>query len=271
MTFGEIEIAPGYHALDLLRRGSLLDVYDCWSLERRCRCVVKMVRPDRAGDARAQRRLLREGSLLRRLAHPHIVRVFDVLRAPRPVVVLETVTGATLAHLLTRYPRGLGAADVAVLGLQLASAIQYLHSQHVLHLDLKPSNIIVAGDQVKVLDLDIARPPGRGRGEGTRQYMAPEQARRDMLTSATDVWALGVVLFEATTGKLPFSFVNEYDHPQLTQRARAIRRYRRGIPQALTTAIEAALRPEPVDRPSIDQLAQTLATLIDDSSAWLAA
>src|ERR1051326_445217 len=92
----ETEIAPGYRVYELLRSGSLLDVYDCWSVQRRCRCVVKVIRPERAHEAHARRRLLREGRLLRRLAHPHLVRVFEVIERPRTAVVLETLGGGTL-------------------------------------------------------------------------------------------------------------------------------------------------------------------------------
>src|SRR5690242_5153694 len=91
---------PGYHVVEHLRRGSLMDVYDCWSVERRCRCVVKVLRPDRSQDQHASRRLVREGRLLQRLVHPHLVRAYEIVRQPRPALVLETLTGATLGYLL---------------------------------------------------------------------------------------------------------------------------------------------------------------------------
>lgn len=262
------EIAPGYRVNALLRSSSVLDVYDCWSVQRRCRCVVKTIRPDRANEVRVQRRLLREGRILRRLAHPHIVRVYDVLERPRTAVVLETLGGATLSHLLQLSPRGFGPADVAVLGMQLCSALQYLHSNGILHLDLKPSNIVVDNGQAKVLDLDIARPPGRGRGEGTRQYMAPEQVRRGFLTAATDVWAIGAVLFQAATGKLPFEFGAQPRHPQVACAAQPVRRYRRRLPVSLSGVIDAALDANAARRPTIDEVAQSLSTLLGDGPHW---
>jgi eukaryotic-like serine/threonine-protein kinase len=199
-------LAPGYRVLGHLHRSSHVDVYDVWSTERHARCVAKLLGPERADDPSARRRLLREGRLLSRLSHPHIVRAYAVLAEPRPALILETLTGATLAYLVAQSKGGLGARGVAVLGLQLCSAIDYLHSQGVLHLDLKPSNIVAENGLARVIDLDIARAPGRGHGEGTRQYMAPEQARRAELTPATDVWGIGAVLFEATAGRRPFDF-----------------------------------------------------------------
>jgi serine/threonine protein kinase len=264
LSAGE-EIAPGYRVIGLLRRGALLDVYDCWSTLRQCRCVLKV---GRTSDPRTQRRLLREGRLLRRLVHPHMVRVYDVLTEPRPALVLETLTGATLSHQIHATPRGLGAADVAALGLHLCSAVQYLHANRILHLDLKPSNIIVDGGVARILDLEIARSPGRGRGEGTRQYMAPEQVQSAALGPKTDVWGLGMVLFEAATGRLPFDFSVATAYPQIAAQAESVRRCRPRLSRALVCAIDSALEPDPSRRPTVDELAIMLSTLVEDAPAW---
>jgi len=255
------ELAPGYRVLDHIRRGSHLDVYDVWSTERRARCVAKVLRPERANNRSDTRRLLREGHLLARLSHPHIVRAYAVLRAPQPTLILETLTGATLAHLIARAPRGLGVMDVAILGLQLCSAVGYLHERQILHLDLKPSNIVAETGRAKLLDLDIARRPGRGRGEGTRQYMAPEQVRRGTLCAATDVWGVGMVLFEALTGRLAFE--NEVSYPQLEDRATKVRSIRPRAPTILAEVIDTTLQPEPADRPSVDAVARKLGLLVE--------
>jgi serine/threonine protein kinase len=264
----EAVCVPGYHVVEHLRRGSLMDVYDCWSVERRCRCVVKVLRPDHSQDQHALRRLVREGRLLQRLVHPHLVRAYEIVRQPRPALVLETLTGATLGYLLEHSPRGLGPADVAVLGIQLCSAVQYLHTNGILHLDLKPSNIIADGGLAKVLDLDIARPPGRGRGEGTRHYMAPEQVRREHLGPSADVWGIGVVLFEALTRRLPFEFDATVDYPQVEARAQRVRKCRPSVPPALAAVIDAALEPLPEARPTVDALAEMLVNLVPGAPAW---
>jgi serine/threonine protein kinase len=261
-------LAPGYRVLDHLRRSSHVDVYDVWSTERRARCVAKVLSPEHAEHPSARRRLLREGRLLARLNHPHIVRAYAILPEPRPALILETLTGATLAYVIAQSNSGLSARDVAVLGLQLCSAIKYLHDKQVLHLDLKPSNIVAERGLARVIDLDIARAPGRGRGEGTRQYMAPEQVQRGGLGPATDVWGIGAVLFEAATGQLPFDFTCGEAFPQVKQRAANVRRAKRRVPTALAEVIDAALEPNAADRPRVEGVARYLCELVDDAPAW---
>lgn len=263
-------LPDGYRVLEHLRRGAVLDVYDVWSEERACRCVAKVLRADRLADARARRRLLREGRMLLRLSHPHIVRAYGVFKTPVPAIIMETLTGATLSQVIADHPPGLPTRDVAVLGLHLCSAIQYMHRQNILHLDLKPSNIVCQQGVAKVLDLDIARPPGRAPRHGTREYMAPEQIQARPLTSATDVWAIGTVLFEAATAHLPFDFSpgasgdvafnsaapDDRTYPQLTRPAANLPR-RRGRTD-LATILAQTLRPVPEHRPTIPALAAAL-------------
>jgi eukaryotic-like serine/threonine-protein kinase len=250
------EVLPGYRVVEHLRRGSALDVYDVWSTQRQCSCIAKVIRPDRIDNPAVRRRLLTEGRLLMRLAHPHIVRAYELHQRPQPALILETLTGATLDCLLEGAPRGLGAADVAILGLQLISAVHYLHINGVLHLDLKPSNIVAEGSATKLLDLDIAQAPGRSRGWGTRRYMAPEQMRGNHVTAATDVWGIGMVLFEVLTGRHPF------DGPARTPPRIA---FRRGVPAGLRCALTQALDPEPANRPTLEQLTTVLRALLSDA------
>jgi serine/threonine protein kinase len=256
-------IAPGYEVVEHLRRGHRLDVYDVWSDERDCRCVAKALRPDRLDDARARQALIVEGRLLLSLAHPHIVRAFDLVLEPIPVLVLETLTGNTLAEMIRGSHRRLALGELAWLGIHLCSAMHYLHGRGFLHLDLKPSNIISEDRKARVLDLSIARPPGRGRkGVGTRVYMAPEQARGDVLTSATDVWGIGAVLYEAATGRRPFSGNGHGPkYPQLSRRADPVRVHRRA-PHAFAATIDACLEPEPHKRPRLDELPEVLDSLV---------
>lgn len=283
-------LAPGYEVVEHLSRGRSMDVYDTWSHERRCRVVTKTLRPDRVDDEQARRRLLREGRLLRRLAHPHIVRAYETVPGPPPVVVLETLTGATLACLLDESTDAwLPLDQLGFLGVQLCSAVGYLHRHGFLHLDLKPSNIVAQDSGAKIIDLSIARRPGRARpGVGTSGYMAPEQVLGEDLTPAADVWGVGVVLFEAATGQEPFEpkgsapfapatggrdvtgGTDDSDddrstaerNPQIARPAPPVRSLRR-VSRPLAAVIGACLQREPALRPSVDGLSRELQRLLD--------
>jgi serine/threonine protein kinase len=259
---GEI-IAPGYEAIAHLHRSNNFDVYDAWSAERASRCIAKTPIPDLIEDRKLTRGLFREGRLLRKLTHPHIVRAYETIRAPRPVLILETLTGATLSYLIDTAPRRLPLTDIAHLGLHLCSAVHYLHRHGILHLDLKPSNIVSECQRAKILDLSIARPPGRDKkGAGTRNYMAPEQACGDYLGPAADVWGIGAVLFEAATGELPFGAPDDEDrYEQLERRAEPVRSYRR-VPAAFNGLVGSCLEPEPARRPTLEELADALRELV---------
>jgi serine/threonine protein kinase len=251
-------IGPGYAVEAHLNRSNVLDVYDAWDDERECRCVVKTLRPDRLWDADARRALLAEGALLQRMTHPGIVRGYATLRLPRPVVAMETLTGETLAHLVDRRTRPLGARELAFLGLQLSSALGYLHRHGVVHLDLKPSNIVAEAGRAKLIDLSVAQAPGKvTAGTGTWCYLAPEQARGGLVGAPADVWGIGVVLWEAACGDTPFAD-EEVEYPQLAQRAPALGSMRR-LPDTLSDVVDRCLDPDPSARPSIADLREALA------------
>ena len=255
-------LAPGYEVIAHMIRSNNLDVYDAWSEERACRVIAKTPRPDRLEDRRTVHALMREGHLLKKFTHPHIVRAYEVSKEPQPVVILETLTGATLAYLIDTRPRRLAISEIVHLGLHLCSALHYIHRQGVLHLDLKPSNIISESWLAKIIDLSIARSPGQGEeGTGTDQYMAPEQVTGDHLSPATDVWGVGAVLWEAATGEEPFNAEDEDDeepgYEQLERRIDPIRSYRR-VPAAFASLVESCLEPDPAGRPTIEELMKGL-------------
>jgi len=248
-------LAPGYEALEHLSRGRALDVYEVWSEERECRCVAKLVRPDRLSDPGPRRRLRNEGRLLLSLTHPHVVRAYELIERPHPVLMLEAIEGETVAHMVASRRRRLPAPELAALGLHLCSALGYLHRHGWLHLDLKPANVIVDGGLAKLIDLSIVRRPGRARGGiGTRRYMAPEQLNGGRLTEATDVWGLGAVLFEVATGS------RELERPVAA---------RRRLPRPVADALDDCLEPDPGARPSLGELTSALeaAAPVDDASA----
>ena len=278
-------LAPGYVIVAHLHQSNNYDVYDVFSEERACRCIAKTQRRDLLDREEARNALLREGDLLRDLTHPHVARLYDTIRDPHPVLVMEMLTGETLAHLIDTSPRRLALKDVAHLGLHLCSALHYLHGRGILHMDLKPSNVVSERGLAKILDLSIAQPPGPARkGAGTVQYMAPEQVTGDHAGPAADVWGLGAVLFEAATAEPPFNAEDEETYPdgdtspsgtsssgtwtdagaedyeQVSGRADPVRVHRR-VPAAFDALIAACLDPDPSARPTVANLANTLRAL----------
>jgi serine/threonine protein kinase len=284
-------LAPGYTILAHLHQSNNFDVYDVFSEERACRCIAKTPRQDLLESERVADRLLREGSLLGGLTHPHLARLYEVVEGPPVALILETLTGETLAHLIDTNLRRLPLREVAHLGLHLCSAVHYLHGRGILHLDLKPSNIVSERGLAKILDLSIAHPPGPTRaGAGTTQYMAPEQVTGGEVDAATDVWGIGAVLFETTTAEVPFNAEYEEtgydddptdeagtdgwtstggtgtglgdpeDYEQLTRRADPVRAHRR-VPAAFNDIVARCLDPDPGARPTVAELMGTLRAL----------
>lgn len=279
-------LAAGYRVIEHLSRGTDLDVYDAWSEEREARCVLKTLRPDRVAAMGRRSSLRLEGGRLRRLSHPHLVRAYEMVESlwhESPVVVLETLSGETLAHLMDRLSdsgRRMSPGDAAQLGMQLCAMAGYLHRNGLLHLDLKPGNIVVETGRAIVIDLSIARPPGRAPGgRGTEGYMAPEQVRGGELSGAADVWAIGTILFEGLVGRLPL------DKPSAQTQGRSgavicrpgavglgppVGSLRR-LPHAMASIIDACLEPRPADRPTAPEVRATLAHLVAEESAVAAA
>jgi len=253
-------LCRGYRALRLLRRGHALDVYDAWSEERGCRCIAKAVRSDLLRDRETRLSLFLEARLLLRLSHPHLVRAYELVRGPRPTLVLETLTGATLSRLISDHPRGLPARDVMFLGLHLASALGYLHATGYLHLDVKPSNVVSQAGTAKLIDLSLADRIGRRLpGVGTPGYMSPEQIEGRPLTAATDVWGLGCVLYDAARGRPAFPDAAQ-KRPART-RAGPLSSYRR-LPAAAAAIIDACLHPDPAARPTLHDLSETIRAVV---------
>lgn len=257
-------LAPGVEVIEHLSRGLELDVYDVWQERRSCRCVAKTAVPGAPGST--ARRLIREGHHLERLAHPHLVRAYETLDSPLgPVVILETLEGETLSRTIERRQRRrLPELDLVWLGLHLCSVLQYLHTEGLLHLDLKPSNIINRFGRATLIDLSLARPPGPApAGLGTPVYLAPEQARGDELGPPADVWGVGAVLFTAATGQRPFAFRGGESYEQLDRRAVPVRSHRR-LTSGLAGAIDACLEPAPASRPGLNTLTQWLEALLPE-------
>lgn len=256
------ELVPGIRVVELLTHGRRLDTYDAWDEARACRVVVKIVREDRRGEPDVLEAFERERTLLTTLAHPHLVRGYESVDDP-PGVVMETLTGATLDVLLERGP--LVSYDAALLGQHLVSALGYLHRHGVLHLDVKPANVVVDNGRAVLIDFSHCAPPGDGiAGSGTLAYMAPEQHRGRDLGAATDVWLLGATLREALTATPPRApRTVPLRSPRPARRVR-LRRLPPEVPTGLASVLTAALAPRPGDRPTLDEVGSACIAVAGD-------
>jgi serine/threonine protein kinase len=266
------EIAPRLHALRHLGGGHHYEVYVAFDERLHSIVVAKLVRPRLVDDEHTLRGLRAEAAMLNRLAHPAILRSFGgTLEGDRPHLVLEHVEGPRLSTLIRRY--GPLAADQLVpLGVQLCSTLHYLREEGVVHLDLKPANVIMSGPP-RLIDLSVALAVDEAavlhRPLGTDNYMAPEQCdpvRRGPVGPAADVFGLGVILYRAATGERPFPVgdseaVGPARWPQLELGPAPLERK---LPGRLVRAILSCLEPNPAARPAPAELSDELETLLGE-------
>ena len=209
-----------YRLERLLGVGGMGSVYLAHDLVLDRPVAIKFISGDRAADASARRRLIREARAAAALDHPNICGVHDVIVEPdgRACIVMQYVEGETLTEVLRRGPLDVRLA--LSLAADLASGLAAAHARGIIHRDIKPQNIIVTpARQAKLLDFGIARQRDLAEGSeevtstnltipgvmiGTPAYMSPEQAQQLPLDGRTDLFSLGAVLFECLTGHRPF-------------------------------------------------------------------
>ena len=180
--------------------------------------AVKLIHFDRLAEINAgilRRLLATEASLIGKLRHPHIVQIFDaVLEAHRGYLVMEYVAGPTLERFCAK-DAALEPDRVAHLMFKCSRALAFAHSRGVIHRDIKPANLLLAGPrEVKISDfgtaMQISAESTVISGVGSPAYMSPEQVRDDPVTHQTDIYSLGVVMYQLLAGHLPFQASNHY-------------------------------------------------------------
>ena len=213
-------------------------------------------------DAFVQR-FKREARTAAQLSHPNVVQVYDTGEEEgRLFIIMEYVDGAALDRLLEREGR-LAPQRVAELATQACSALHYAHGKGVVHRDIKPGNLLLRVDGVlKVADFGIARPPQgtqlteAGSVLGTAAYLAPEQVRGDPASPRSDIYSLGVVLYELLAGQPPRRIESIAQLALRDEPVRPLREVEPGVPPALDAAVMRCLATDPEYRPaSAEELA----------------
>ena len=211
-----LETVGRYRIEGRIGEGAMADVYRAFDPHINRPLAVKLLKSEFLRDRQYADRFLREAKAAGALSHPNIVTIYDVGEADgTPYIVMELLEGRPLDQVLQEGP--LDAATTLRIGIQLAEALAFAHAQRVVHRDIKPSNVILSpdGQSVKLLDFGIARVGDMvfevesvrtqaGQVLGTPRYMSPEQALGSEIDGRSDLFSLGVVLYEMLSGRRAF-------------------------------------------------------------------
>jgi serine/threonine protein kinase len=224
-------------------------VYMVWDHQGWCSAVLKVFRNSR--------KAAQEHEVLTKVAHPNIVKSLGTYEPA--MMLMEYLEGPTLDHYSRSRPRGrMSLSDTLRAMVHLGGALEHVHKRGYVHLDIKPGNVIVAGGRPVLFDFGTARKIGGERPsvvQGTDAYMPPEECELGAVSPASDVFSLGVTLFELLTDEIPFPEpTEEMPYPQLHHIARPLRELRPDVPRALEQAVAACLEREPANRPTMGQL-----------------
>jgi serine/threonine protein kinase len=228
-------------------------VYLVWHHKSWCPMLCKVVQ----STEHAQR----EADILSALAHPNIVRCFGLNGLTW--LLMEYLEGPSLHQLAkTRPKRQLAISDALRVSIYIGVVLNHVHDRGVLHLDVKPPNIVVVNARPILCDFGIARwqsAPRPSSVRGTEGYIAPEVCLLEEITPAADIFGLGVTLYELLTGKMPFPEKTDGEpYPQISQAPSSVRRHRPAVPAGLEKLVLSCLARDPKARPNLSALLPAL-------------
>ena len=245
-----------YEVLGKLGGGGMGVVYTARDTKLGRRVALKFLPPEWSHDDSAKQRFIREAQAASATDHRNICTIHDIDTAPdgRLFIVMAQYDGPTLKQKLERGP--LSTEEAIEIAAQLAEGLARAHAQGVVHRDVKPGNIILTEDGLRILDFGLARFAGslnltfEGSTLGTVAYMSPEQSRGDDPDGRSDIWSIGVVLYEMLTGDLPFrgGYPEAITHAIRTEPTPALQRRSGENLDAVERVIRRALEKEPALR-----------------------
>jgi serine/threonine protein kinase len=253
--------------------GGMGTVYRATHLGLERPVAVKIIKQEFAGDRAVADRFLREARTMARLRHPHAAMIFDAGNLPdgRHFIIMEFVEGTTLSEALTRDSR-FSAERAVKIAVQICDVLEEAHQLGIIHRDLKPSNIMLNERGACVLDFGVAKvlvtpdstathaTTGSGQIVGTPRYMSPEQCLGQRVGARSDLYSLGVVLYEMLAGRPPFidALPSAVLVKQATAPAPPLPQMRPDIPKALAIVVHGLLAKRPEDRPRTAAAARIL-------------
>lgn len=201
-----------FQVVEYIASGGMSVVYRVWDLERNVYLAMKVLHADLLDDPKALQRFEREARALQKLAHPHIVPFYGLYRTEEIIFLVEKyVDGLSLKELIRqRQAAPLPNSEILIYLKALCTALVYAHFNGVVHCDVKPGNVMIdRSGMIFLTDFGVARHAESTTttigSAGTPAYMAPEQIRGEPVTAETDVYALGIMLYEMLTGRRPFA------------------------------------------------------------------
>ncbi|HEY0510851.1 MAG TPA: protein kinase [Thermoanaerobaculia bacterium] len=269
------KIGP-YRIESRLGAGGMGEVYRAWDERLERWVALKTVRSEAAGNDKARERFRREARAAASLSHPAIVQIYDILDwEDGDAIVMELVDGESLARRIARGPAAV--RETIRLGRQIAEGLAAAHAKGLLHRDLKPENVMVTADgHAKILDFGLAKrleEPPLTRDSvvvGTFRSMSPEQARGLPLDPRSDLFTLGLLLYEMLTGQSPFAASSTLETLTriCTARQPSLRDLDPSMPEPLSRLIDRLLEKDPAHRPqSALEVAETLEGMATSTSA----